>query len=376
MSPAPLTLAPLVLAFVLLLSAASKWRDRDATLSSIVLLRMPRVLHARWVTVALPVGEIVLALAMLTPSRILTQVAAVVALGLFLVYLLVVARAMTFDPRPSCGCFGRIGDQRVNARTVARNVLFVLLAVLFSLWAFAGNTVPAALADFTSTDLLWLVVVVLIAAVAVFISGGSLGAALPRRQHSTPAPPQPVDPSAGGPMASGHSTGAPVPLPGEGGDDDDEYLRVPIPEVLLLSPQGAPTTLHELATERAQLLVFGNCYCGTTIAALRESKQWAERLPALDVRVIWSGVDPAPDVEQDDIPGWRDHASVTWRALALPSSPAAVLLGADGLLAGGPVGGYQDVSEFVEDIVATLAEAAPIEYPLAAADQTVVGQVL
>ena len=37
-------------------------------------------------------------------------------------------------------------------------------------------------------------------------------------------------------------------------------------------------------------------------------------------------------------------------------SPAAVLLGADGLLAGGPIQGESQVVEFLDDVAAQLAE--------------------
>src|SRR5690606_9766865 len=76
--------------------------------------------------------EVVLALAMLSPWLPLARLAAVAALLLFLAYLLIIARAMTFDPRPSCGCFGQIGDQRVNWKTVLRNILLVAGAGVFA----------------------------------------------------------------------------------------------------------------------------------------------------------------------------------------------------------------------------------------------------
>lgn len=358
----PLTLAPVVLAAVLLLSAVAKLGDRGSTLSSIVLLRMPRALQAPWVARALPVGEIVLALVMLlSPWSGLTRAAAVAALGLFAVYAAVIARAMTFDPRPSCGCFGRIGDQRVSARTLARNLVFVLLAVVFVAWASVGHTVPAAVADFSAADLLWVVMALMVALVAVFISGGSFGAAIPGGQH--PA------------SVAGGSSPVPTSPARDADGEDEEYVRSPIPDVLLITPEGAPVTLRELAAERAQLVVFGNCYCGSTVHAIRQVPEWAQSLPALDVRYVFSGIPPRDDQGQDTS-GWVDHGGVVWRALGLTQSPAAVLLGADGMLAGGPVGGIDEVSQLVEDIVATLAEAPPIEFPVPAAEQTVSGQLL
>lgn len=377
----PLSVAPVVLALVLALSALAKLQDRTSTLSSISLLRMPRALQAPWVTLALPIGELVLALAMVAPWGPVTRAAAVCALALFAVYAAIIARAMTFDPRPSCGCFGRIGDQRVNGRTLARNVLFVALAVVFVAWAAAGHTVPEAIAAFATSDWLWVLGAVVVAAVAVFISGGSFRAAVPMaypgqaQQHGASG----AGTGAGSQAAAG-SRGAAGP-PGtaaavedaDGTDEDElEYVRAPIPETLLLDPEGMPVTLRTLAKERAQLLVFGNCYCGSTIQALRQIPEWAERLPAIDVKYIYSGVAPRDEMHQETT-GWVDHDRIVWRTLGLQQSPAAVLLGADGLLAGGPVGGLEDVTAFVADIVDTLAEAPPIEYPVPAAEQVVPG---
>src|SRR5690606_14151064 len=76
-------------------------------------------------------GELVLALAMLSPWLPLARLAAVGTFLLFASYLVIIARAMTFDPRPSCGCFGQIGDQRVTWKTVIRNTLLVAGAVVF-----------------------------------------------------------------------------------------------------------------------------------------------------------------------------------------------------------------------------------------------------
>lgn len=360
----PLATAPVVLALVLALSAVAKLQDRTATRSSITLLRMPRALQAPWVAVALPVGELVLAVAMLAPWLPVVRLAAGAALILFLLYAAIIARAMTFDPRPSCGCFGRIGDQRVSARTLARNILFVALAVVFVGWAVAGQTVPAALAAFTGADWLWVVATVLVATVAVFVSGGSFGPAARVLHRSAEQP--------------GHEAALPAVAAGTAdstalaGGDEEDYVRSPIPETLLLDPDGSPVSLRQLAKERAQLLVFGNCYCGTTIQALRQVPEWAERLPAIDVKYIYSGVAPRDEMHQETT-GWVDHDRIVWRTLGLQRSPAAVLLGADGLLAGGPVGGLEDVTAFVADIAETLAEAPPIEYPVPAAEQVVPG---
>ena len=44
--------------------------------------------------------------------------------------------------------------------------------------------------------------------------------------------------------------------------------------------------------------------------------------------------------------------------MIVAGSPVAVLLGADGLLAGGPVHGVAEIEQFVADIAEQLGEAA------------------
>lgn len=146
-----------------------------------------------------------------------------------------------------------------------------------------------------------------------------------------------------------------------------------MPEALLIDPEGTPQTLREMAAQKAQLLVFGNCYCGSTMSAMVQAKKWDEQLPILDVRYVFSGIPPRDEQGQEST-GWVDHDGLLWRAFGLGQSLAAVL-GADGMLAEGPVGGFEDVAQFV-DIKDTLAEAPPIEHPVAAAEQTVTGHVM
>ena len=334
----------MILAAVLVISAIAKLRAPNSTISSITLLRLPSFLRTDWFAKALPVGEIALAIVMTSPFVLLAQASSIASLVLFASYLAVIVRAMGFSPRPSCGCFGNIGDQRVNGRTVARNILFVALALVFVGFAFTGHTVPEQVMTFGVTGWLWVVMALALAAVAVYISGGTFRSALPEvRPMPPPATPLPADPE----LLDDHLHD----------DIDDEYFRRPIPQAMLVDPDGEPRLLAELAQQRAQLLIFGNCYCGSTMTALTETEEWGQQIPAIDVRYIFSGVRPVDVHTRDSSTGWRDHAGLAWRALELQASPSAVLLGADGLLAGGPVSGIEEVREFVSEIAEALAES-------------------
>ncbi len=116
-----LATAPLLLAAVLVAASVAKWNARDSLVSATQLLRLPAVLNrpVRW----LPPIELALAIALVvapvSPAFIVVSAA---VLALMLAYTAVVARGLTFDPRPSCGCFGAVGSP-ITGDTLARNVV-------------------------------------------------------------------------------------------------------------------------------------------------------------------------------------------------------------------------------------------------------------
>lgn len=334
--PHALALAPLTLAAVLVLSGLAKRPDPAATHSMMTLLRLPRALANATVARLVPWAELGVAALLLTPWRWTYALGAAAALALFLTFWVIVARAMTFDPRPSCGCFGRVGDHRVSARTVTRNSVLVALALVSGWIALRGRSGTGLLADFGRGDWLWLLLAITLAAVTWFVLGAP-GAARPTHR----------------------------PAAGQSGVADDaataelDYVRRPFPAGVLVGPDHATTTLHALAREQAQLLVLANCWCGSTFAALDRLPAWREQLPQLGVQLVHT---QAPFTEPR-LAGerglWWDPGSQLYSALGAGASPAAVLLGADGLLAGGPVSGVEEIDAFVDDIAAELEQAAP-----------------
>ncbi|MFC6422767.1 MauE/DoxX family redox-associated membrane protein [Ornithinimicrobium tianjinense] len=333
--PVALALAPLTLAAVLVLSGVAKLGDPGSTASMIRLLRLPSFLAGAVVPRLLPVVELVAAVLLLTPWIWTYAVGAALALGLFTAFLLVVARAMTFDPRPTCGCFGRVGNHQITARTVWRNVLLLALALVASWIALGGSAAGALVARFSAGDWLWLVLAVGQATVAVLVLGGA------GSESRTPA-------ARRRDRGAAESTRAP---------DELDYVRRPFPRGSLLSQDLEPRTLHALTRHRAQLLVLANCWCGSTMDTIARLEGWRERLPQLDVQLVHTHR-PWDAPELSAVQGvWWDPGSTLYDALGAGVSPAAVLLGMDGLLAGGPVNGVNAIEEFVEDIAAELAQA-------------------
>lgn len=318
----------LVLAAVLALSGATKLRDRSSIRSAIRLLRLPRFLHAAWVAAALPVGELVLAVLLLVTPAGWVLAPAAAALVLFGVYLVIVARAMTFDPRPTCGCFGRIGDQSIRARTVVRNVLLVVLSGWFLADSLRGGSVPGRLLSFTPDDGWWLLAALLGCAVAVLV-------ALP-------------GPGTTGSVDRAAATGV-----------QDEPLgmdgpRTAFPPATLLTHDRQPRSLADLTRESAVLLIGMDCTCAAVAEVAQHLPAWREHLAPIRL-LVFTPTEPTPIRRAFDLPGTDlllDHQYHLWDQWNLVRGmPSAVLLGSDGVLAGGPVSGAGPVNAFVTDLV-------------------------
>lgn len=479
---------PLVLcAAVLLVSGVAKLREPQATRDAFLALRLPRALADSPAPALLPWGELALGVLLLVGTGWLLLLATAATLLLFVGYLLVIARALGFDEKVSCNCFGKLGEQGVTRRTLVRNAVLVATGVLAVAAAVLHVSVPATLLDAPGTSLGWLVMAALTGALALLVLGhgpatasattslreGSrlpwvtfldVATGAPLRVPETPdektvllfvslgcgscvrvledlddlraahpgATIRPVlsdtwagDPATWEPAAArtdalldphgnisqflvewtptavlvdaqgvlladpavgeadvraliASTSGPPATEPvvetqpdpepeprrpvEEPDDDEFSYERTTIPQAVVVDADGQPRTLHELTSRTAALLVSINCLCGTSREAAASVERWREQLPQLEVRLL-SSMKPEtlPEGLRPEGAVAYDHAGLTQKALALHGSPSAVLLGADGLLAGGPVEGAEAIEQFVADIAEQLAEAAPAE---------------
>lgn len=350
-----LMLVPVTLVLVLLVSAVAKLKARASTASAVRLLRVPGFLKPEWVAAVLPPAEIVLALAMLSPWLPLAQVAAGAALVLFAAYWVVIARAMTFDPRPSCGCFGQIGDQRVTAKTLWRNTVLLAGAAVFVWMTWAQSvTVFSFFADATSREWLLLLGAAYLVLVAwfVFSPPAQVRQRSIRRRKGRAA----HDHNRAADVAGTAATD-PATVTNQAEPVEDEYVRVPIPDAILLDPERDPHALLQLTVQQPVLLVFITCGCPSTYESWRRLPGWAQRLP--QVRVLGVETYQLGDLDIDGVRErlFYDPASKAFHALKMPGTSSAILLGADRLVAGGPVLGNDEIEEFVAEIEEALAQA-------------------
>ncbi|GAB3247247.1 hypothetical protein GCM10027425_02930 [Alteromonas gracilis] len=316
--------APLVLAGVLVVAALTKWRVRGSLESAAVELRVPADLLPA--VRRLPELELALAVGLVAaPWPVLAGPAAVGALLLMLAYTGVVARGLTLRPRPVCGCFGTVGSP-IGVRTLLRNLLLVAIAAVAVVATLDGRTVPATLLGASPGTVGWLAALAVTALLVGWI----------------------VADRAPGPGLAD--------LGGEAEDAEAlDYVRRPIPPLMLASDEG-PVALAALARERAQLLVWVACGCARSHEAVALVQDWRRRMPGIDVRLV-STLEPESTVatfgEQER---WlHDPRGQALALLGVRADPVGLLLGADGLLAGGPVEGLDGLDDFGEQIAEQLS---------------------
>lgn len=273
-------------------------------------LRLPA-----WALHVHPYVECALAVGLLAATGSVQVVSAVATAGLMATYLAVVLLALRRGSTSGCGCFGET-ETPASGRTVVRNVVLLGMALVAAGGSLAGES-PRSLLGASGW---WWV----LAAASVAALGWSL---LPQSVASTPMPGEPPS---------------------------EEYLRVPIPLAWLSREAGGAEriTLRELAAQRPQLLLFLSSGCSPCREVAGRVAEWSGRLPELDLVVVQSS--PAPGFELGATPVLYDEDASTARLLGTSGPPSAVLLGVDGLLAGGPVHGPADIAGFVVQIRAEL----------------------
>lgn len=329
--------APILLSITLLISGLAKLGAREGTQDAMRSLRLPLpTMHASVASV-LPVTEIVLALAIWIPAPPLQVLLTGLVAALMLTYLVIIARALTFEEQVHCSCFGTLASPTVSRTTLVRNVILSVLGVLAVVAAASG-----AMTTLLVQAPMGLIGLGLALLIAIALTAATIG----------------------GSVAETDADASTAPAPAAADADEDElldYERSPIPAAVLQQPDGRLTTLTQLTAQRAALLVFVTEGCGPCERVLDHAEEWIGELEqTLQVRFVFAR--PLDQLRERTTDRVTDHAlhdlQFTARTtLGGTSAPSAVLLGADGQLAGGPVDGGSAVIEFVQEIREQLAEA-------------------
>lgn len=330
----------LLLALVLIVSGLAKVRDPASVREAFVTLQLPPWLTRGPAPALLPWGELVLAVVLLVAWGPLAVATTAVTVALFGAYVVVIVRAARFDHPVECGCLGRLGLGVVGPVTVVRNVLLVLLAGWTVIDALGGESVLNRWLSAEPAGWAWLGVTV-----AALLTGGLMVYAG-------------RDGAAGGEVVTETGRGANT-VEGDEAEHGADYERVRIPHVPLTTPVGSTVTLRQLATTRARLLVFVNPGCGACLPALEAVPGLRGRAPQLGIHLVFARAEDAENAYVTPAAlgeEWFIDPQGVFTLSMEMYSPSAVLLGADGYLAGGPVIGATAVTEFFNDIAAALAQ--------------------
>ncbi|MGP9683460.1 MULTISPECIES: MauE/DoxX family redox-associated membrane protein [unclassified Brachybacterium] len=357
--------APILLSLTLLISGLAKLGARQGTEDAMTSLRIPlRPFHGSIASV-LPVAEIVLALILWVPAVPLQVMVSLLVAALMLTYLVIIARALTWDETVECSCFGTLASPTVSRVTLGRNVLLSALALLTILSAASGSMTAVLVQQ--PLSLVNLGVVLLLAVVLTVLS---LGGTTPEAEEGSPAagargPAGERAPAAGAGASASARAGVGTPVHDESEIDDEgellDYERDAVPAGVLQRPDGSLVTLRVLSAQQAALLVFVSEGCGPCERVLDEVPGWITTLsPFMQVKTVFSR--PLEKLRERTLARVGDHALhdpvfSAREALGSRGAPSAVLLGADGMLAGGPVTGGSDVIAFVQEIQEQLQSA-------------------
>ena len=364
------------LALVLLISGVAKLVSPSTGPS--LLTSLPTPLTARWLQGVLPWLELVLAIALLLASGVVLWAAASAATVLFSVFTAAVFRGTRQSDPASCGCFGSLSRAPVSTRTVVRNLAFTIVAVLALLLVTVGGY------DGPVLDVPWWVVMAVAIPVGLMLvslwserpgpsrAGDPHALAgippLPGSSHDDAAVPA-YAPTAGTPVPAqagppaGAVPGAVAPRPAGGSaaprpagiskapEEPDVYVRLPIPYAGLTDAVGNPLTLRGLAATVARALVHVSPSCGACAPAIDRAAGMPDHLGPVAVHAV-----VAREEDRDLLPPSLRAACLVDREHEVsamfehPGTPWVVVLGADGLLAGGPVAGTDAVLELLAEL--------------------------
>lgn len=323
---APLTVPAILLALVLIFSGVAKLFAGDTTEEAFISLRLPNWLRTLKAPALLPWGELVLAIALLVTSGPLAVVAAIASLVLFLVYFVIIVRALTFTEKVKCSCFGELGLGDVTSLTAVRNIILVALAGLVMWDATRGESVLSRVVHFDGASWLWLALVFAAIALTWLITGR-------HGDETTATAPMPVD-------------GHPAALKGS-----------------FVTLEGTTRTGADLAKDAPKTLVaLVSPHCGSCATVIAKLRTWQHETSAVRTVLAFPG---KPDAsfyglaDADDFSVVFDPDSRVVDAYGV-HTPAALLLDASGQVVAGPAQGKDEIYQLMEQADSTVE----IEYDL------------
>lgn len=350
------------LALLLLASGVAKLLTRTTNESVLNVMALPAMVNTRAVRTALPWVEILLALSLVLSSGIVLWAATAATVVLFAAFTVFVSVGVRQGDPASCGCFGSLSRAPMSRRTIVRNLVFVALATLAFIATSTGSYPGPAL------PLPWWAVVaaavpLVVIAVIVWAERGALSPQGSRADRPSTIAPLPEHVSSRG-ATSPPNTGqvvdpAATTHPREETVAADDDVRPPIPFVWAVDSRGRRVSVRIMAHTRARALFYVGPECDPSRTITGRLQNIPDAVGPVTIHTVVSHEGFLRALPES----LRANALVDAdRSLAdsfgMVSTPWAVVLGADGLLAGGPEAGGADVHQLLDELLERF-DAAP-----------------
>lgn len=315
-----------------MLAGVQKVRDLAQTAESVRGFGITNPLLNRIVTVVLPAAELCLGVLLLLGTGWVLQTAGWLTVMLMAAFTVVVSRSVLKGSTQACFCFGAVSSEPMTGRTVARNVALLVLALVVALASYRAGGVRTVLFERPATE--WLLGL----ALAALGGGGSYVIAL---------------------LAKERRRLATVTL------ERDEALARPsavelpeIPEATVVNAAGERIELPDLIQGRAKLAIVVAPGCSACKELAPAFEGWRESLAKeLDLIVVGRGDFAETQAAYPGNEGfiYADEDGQMLSSLKIIGTPAAVLLGTNGLVAAGPAHGAEQIVELLTAVIQAIS---------------------
>ena len=324
-----------VLAVVFVVSAVAKVRDRAGSRTAVREFGVPSALVPT-IAVGLPLAELTCAVLLLTadPGATFGAVASALLLAAFTV---AIAVNLLQGRRPDCHCFGQLDTGETGWLTVGRNAVLIVIALVplaqAGSLAFPGSTLASYDGQQLAVGLSITALVLAVAALALFCRtllrqyGGVLLRLETLEAVGRPAPPRPA------------------------------------PDFSLPDLDGTVVSLNGTLDEGLPVLVaFISPTCELCSDVIPDLAGWQTDQSELRILVLSTGsvADNVAKLAGNDVPVLLQQDWEVAKAFQSQGTPCAYLVGVDGLIAGEPAYGVDDVRQLHASTVALL-RGEPLE---------------
>ncbi len=334
--------ARMVLAVVFAVAGLAKLADPAGSRRAVREFGIPQPL-APLLGISLPLGELAVSVALVVRgSARWGAVGALVLLGGFMV---AIGSAIRRGRAPRCHCFGQLRSAPAGRLTLLRNSVLAGIAgfVVVGGWANPGTSATGWASRLSAGALTGVCVGVTVVGAQAWFSWQLL-----RQQGRLLARLEAVEASQGtntGVAAAGLPVGAPAP-----------------PFALPAADGGSVTLERLLDFGQPVVLLFSDPGCGACAAILPEISRWQREHPSRVTVAVLSRASSDPngptraDLSALNV-GWQVGSEVA-QAYGVPGTPSAVLVGADGRIAGPLAPGRDAIVTLFEQVLSQVAEAS------------------